>query len=245
VIPPNGIFMKGKHYEKRSPYVWSYIPFRNGTIMVEYSYPNDANQPALPAPLPVLKDSPVPPEQRREVRSKPNNEVPTDIVITYRGSSSTQTTLAFLAGDIGGLEKLDLSLGTDFFVGLDEFIAPMLFNETQDLFVSIDLVQWLGFPTAYNPFDTFVITAGGNDLLPGFLVSTSPIAFTTSGFVTDSPFTGMVQVVGNIDGQVMVPQPSTVALVGLGALGLLGYSWRGRKRSSMTVRGVCHGDRSG
>jgi hypothetical protein len=79
------------------------------------------------------------------------------------------------------------------------------------------LTQWLGNPTDFNPGDVYSINSGMNDLLPGFLIGTSPIVLGSDGFTTDHPFTGNVFVAATIDGET-VPEPGTILLLAAGLL---------------------------
>jgi hypothetical protein len=144
-------------------------------------------------------------------------------------------TLAFLEGSVGDLGEADLSLFTQAFVGDDEFLAPMLFDEdgAQNLFVAVDLMQWLNFGSSFQPGDEFLISNGVSPLLPGFLVSTSPIAFDPSlGFTTTTPANVLAVVGGLLDGQaVPTPHSPTFVLVA-GGIVSLGFAVARRARRS-------------
>jgi hypothetical protein len=158
---------------------------------------------------------------------------PTDYTVEVRLNTSdpTVTTLAFI-GQLNEnpiLTELDLSLLTEAFVGLNEFVVPSLSNANLDLFVGVNLTDWLSFPTSFTFGDSFDFINGVSSDLPGILVGTSPIVLDPElGFVTANPFSGSASVVGVIDGRV-VPGPGTGLLLGAGILSLLYREWR-RKR---------------
>jgi hypothetical protein len=102
----------------------------------------------------------------------------------------------------------------------------------QDLFVAVDLTQWLSF---FDPFSVgsspIFISNGTSSQLPGFLIATpmadgsSPITFDPNvGYTVADPsrlFSGNVVIGGVIDGHV-VPEPAvlTLLIIGLAALGV-------------------------
>lgn len=125
-------------------------------------------------------------------------------------------TLAFL-GDINGSPgMLDLSGAMDAFVGRDTFLAPLLGDPSgADLYVGIDLSQWLIEPPAsFSVGDMFSFVDGKSDALPGIIVGTSPVTFDSMAgeFVTSDPADGTFPVTGMIDGRV-VPEPSALVLM--------------------------------
>jgi hypothetical protein len=77
-------------------------------------------------------------------------------------------------------------------------------------------------------FTTVQITAGSNSVV--LAVETNATSFSTGGFVSiidgTTAFNNADQPAATIQS---VPEPSTMALAGLGALGLIGYSLRRRK----------------
>jgi hypothetical protein len=165
----------------------------------------------------------------------------TDVKIRYTLGDPvfTESTLAFLAGSPGDLTEADLSLGTSFFVEDAEFLVPMLYDKDgiQNLFVAVDLTQWLSFFTPFSVGEEFTISGGVSPLLPGFLVSTTEIGFDPAiGFTTNNPATLTVVAGGTIDGRT-VPFPSTAAMLtaGLAFLALL-TRWRRPHVSRNTSR---------
>lgn len=144
--------------------------------------------------------------------------------ITVRGSAGTETHLAFLGTVDGVFSALDLEAAAYLFAGEDEFFVPYLRPvadmDTLDLFVAVDLTQWLGLAGEFDPGDVFAISNGMSDVLPGISVATSPFSLGINGFESANPYSGEVVVTGTIDGH--IPEPTVLALLalGLGALGL-------------------------
>ncbi len=175
----------------------------------------------------------------------------TDYTIRYTVGDPffSDTTLAFVTGSPGNFEEADLGLMTDFFVGDAGFLVPELFDATsfagsslQDLFVAVDLTQWLSF---FQPFSAggppIHFSNGVNSALPGFLVArpmpdgTSPITFDPNvGYTAPDAFkfTGDVVIGGAIDGEtVAVPAPGTLTLVGAVILGWLSFTFARAEKS--------------
>lgn len=167
--------------------------------------------------------------------------------IVGSGSPATETDLAFLGLFNGVPGELTLGAALDMLLGDKEFFVPFLrpVNDaaTLPLFVGIDLTQWVGLDGGFTPGETFSLTNGVSDALPGVLVGTSPIALGLDGYETGTPFTGDVVATGTIDGGT-VPEPSSWALVLTGFIGL--GSLRQRRWLAVvgscrkTCQGLCH-----
>jgi hypothetical protein len=97
----------------------------------------------------------------------------------------------------------------------------MLRNESTDLFVAVDMVQWLSFQRSFVEGQSYTVNSFGMiDDLPGFLVGTSEITFGANGFETASPFSGgQVFVASVLDGQVPEPGTLLLAIIGIAAAG--------------------------
>jgi hypothetical protein len=107
------------------------------------------------------------------------------------------------------------------------------------LYENIDLTQWLsdytgpGFsmPDVGN---TFSISGGTDADLPGYSFGTAPMVFTPgSGWSNPDPLTDAVVVRAYVDGDVAVPEPATLALLGSGIAALIGSGglrWKKRAR---------------
>ena len=93
--------------------------------------------------------------------------------------------------------------------------APFFESETQELFVFVDLSQWLSSAQLFQPFEQISITDGLNDMLPGFLFSTSLIVTVGDQVVMQNWYTGSVVRVGIVDGET-IPEPGTLALLEIG-----------------------------
>ena len=224
------VVARGRH-ESLKLTTWSYVPFANGTIGVDASYAGN------PATRNVVTGLPVSPANANDGRVqgalKPPNETrdPTDYTVRFEsGNPATEMTLAF-PGEVDGVPgRLFLSLGFDLFGG--QIVVPMLVDAAQvdpvDLFVGVDLSEWLSFPTGFNAFDEFNIMNGESNELAGYLFSTSPLMTDSNGgFLTDNPFTGTVFVAGTVDGGT-VPEPATLVL--LASSGLAGLAALARRR---------------
>lgn len=143
------------------------------------------------------------------------------------------TTLGFLGQVDGAPGELDLGSALDLFSGSAESFFPMLTDPLGgDLFVGIDLTQFLSFEPTFHQGDMFNFVSGHSDLLPGVVVGTSPVTFdsATGEFTTAAPASGNFEVSGAIDGSAIgVPEPSTMMLLATGMAGLtllrrLGFS---------------------
>jgi hypothetical protein len=168
----------------------------------------------------------------------------TDYTVRYTVGDPffSDTTLAFVTGSPGSFEEGDLGLFTAFFTGDTSFLVPELFDAAsmagssmQDLFVAVDLTQWLSFPQPFSPGGPPIHFSNGiTSGLPGFLVArpladgSSPITFDpTAGFTAPDAFkfTGDAVISGIIDGEtVPAPAPGTLTLVGAASLGWLGLT---------------------
>lgn len=132
------------------------------------------------------------------------------------GSNLSSTTVAFLGTVDGVVSEVDLDAGMQL---LGSFVLPALQSDTADLFIGVDLTRLLGHstffgPLTFNPFENFTFNAGVSDMLPGFLVGTSPITLGLNGFETASLYNGTAFVIAVIDGE--IPEPSTLPLMGVG-----------------------------
>ncbi len=168
----------------------------------------------------------------------------TDYTVRYTVGDPffSDTTLAFVTGSPGSFEEGDLGLLTAFFTGDASFLVPELFDAAsmagssmQDLFVAVDLTQWLSFSQPFSPDGSPIHFSNGvASALPGLLVArpladgTSPITFDpTIGFTAPDAFkfTGDAVIGGIIDGEtVPAPAPGTLMLVGATILGWLVFT---------------------
>jgi len=90
-----------------------------------------------------------------------------------------------------------------------------------DIYVGVDLSEWTDSPALFSLGDVIPIIDGRNDtLLPGYLVSDSPIGYVSgTGWVASSPLTTNVVVTASRNGE-PIPEPATICLFGLGSLAL-------------------------
>jgi hypothetical protein len=151
----------------------------------------------------------------------------TDYELDATGSPTSHTTLAFLGKVNGTPSELDIDAATSIFTDSGTFLAPMFTHaSSSDLYVAVDLTQWLSAPASFmpNPGDTFTVGSDGtNPMLPGFLFSTTPITMAPGGgFMTTSPDAGDTVIDrATIDGE--IPEPTSLIPSGTGLLILLGY----------------------
>lgn len=217
---PPAILVKAKHSNVSQLPKWSFTPIaaRRGNLKVFASYPTDPEK----GPVNTIKGfAPGDTPPKGTLPNSDSGQSPSDVRIVVEYNPISDTTLAFVVTNPDGrLDKGDLSQLMDFFIGADTYLAPALFAEQgpQELFVAVDLSQWLSSPTAYKVNDRFVFENGVSNSLPGFLASTSPIRFDPEiGFVATTPYSGAVTVLGDIDGSVSgasdvsQPAPPSVA----------------------------------
>lgn len=161
---------------------------------------------------------------KRETLPKKDGKDPTDYVVVASGSATTETTLAYLGTieDDPAITELELAALTEMLAGPDGFVVPMLreLNAAVDLFVFVNLLQWLAAEATFSPLQTYDIEGGANDLLPGFFVSTTPVSMNLDGSFNGTPFSGLAFAAAAIDGHI-VPAPPTLALVAAAVLGLV------------------------
>jgi hypothetical protein len=113
---------------------------------------------------------------------------------------------------------------------MEAILIPVLVNlsSAEDLFVAVDLNEWLAAAPTLEIGNTVTVTSGEARELPGFLVGTVDIGLDPlTGFHSPSLFSGEVGVGGYYGLQVM-PEPATVALLAMGGLALLGFPRRGK-----------------
>jgi len=173
--------------------------------------------------------------------------------ISGSGSGLTDTHLAFL-GDVDDvLHEMDLGNAANFLAGQEEFFAPYLraTDEITDLFVAIDLTQWLISGADFTPGQVFDFDNGLCEDLPGVLVATTPISFVSGvGYVItagdsesdEGGYSGQAFAAGIIDGQ-QVPEPSTIFLLGGG--GLAFAIWRAGRGLARRIGRVASFDQPG
>jgi hypothetical protein len=175
----------------------------------------------------------VPPRTKAtsNVSESPKGTSPTDYhIIVDDPGFTTDTTLAFLVGSTGSFRMLDLGQASRSrgFIDDNEFLVPGLSSDTMDIYAAVNLSQWLSSLAPITPNQAITLTNGVSDLLPGFLVSASPIAFNmTSGFTASDLVSGTVYERAILDGSA-IPEPSTLALLGISILGVLAFRRRGR-----------------
>lgn len=194
-------------------------------------------QSAIPPQLPVKVDAEAKKKLEDLYKVKITDSNLVDYSVQVTGSPRSYTNLAFLGNDNGVLDMLDLGSAADLFAGRSGFILPELAHETDDIYVAVDLTQYLSAPIDFNYGDEFLFSGGVNESLAGFLVSSSPISYESGvGFYTDDGINARLYVRGGIDGH--APEPATLVLLLLPVLGFVGarrltghaevrMSWRG------------------
>ena len=103
------------------------------------------------------------------------------------------------------------------------FSAPML-TSSVDLFVGIDLNEWIPQSLSFVDGDLFDIVGGVSPELPGFIIGTSEVMFTSAaGFTTTDPYTGSAVASGALAGSLIdhIPEPKTSVLFLSGLILLL------------------------
>jgi hypothetical protein len=216
---------------------WSYSGSKPGTVVATASYPS-GNLEWFRGAYDPGPDPKNPNKIMGLYGQSANGEEATDTKLTVtRPANDPELSSAFIMGSPGSLFQAEISEALLSTIGLNEFDVPMLFNDSvSDIFAAVDLAKWLANPPVVNIGDVFSVTGGVSSSLPGFIVGTSPIRFSSdAGWITDNPFTGSVTAIALVDGSA-IPDLSPFWETGSGALGLflLRHIRRRRARSLMT-----------
>ena len=103
----------------------------------------------------------------------------TDAGIFEAGPPIASTLLGVIEGTPGDLSLSNLGDGLFSLIGFEEFLVPALSTENNDLFVGINLTEWLNDPRPFNEGDVFTFVDGKSMSLPGFVVGTSETTFSS------------------------------------------------------------------
>lgn len=125
----------------------------------------------------------------------------------------------------------------------NEFFMPDFFpvegGTLTDVFFGVDMAA-LGtagatFVGSHTFGDMITLTGSGTfDELPGYIFSSTPLVYAEGqGWTTVNPLAAGTQLefVG-FHAARAIPEPASLALLGVGALGVIGYSWRRKVRQS-------------
>lgn len=187
---------------------WSFNPVVPGTLTVSATFDAKPQEklfgPEAVGTGPVLGAN-------EDARRLPADA--TDWEYVFEASAATHMDLAFL-GDVNGAPgKLSLTAAFQFFEALlGPIEAPLFHDDAQELFIFVDLAQWLFDQYSFGVLEEIVVNAGFNDLLPGFFFSTAPIDFSGGLPVFANPYSGPATHVAKVDGGT-IGMPSTLALV--------------------------------
>jgi PEP-CTERM motif len=156
------------------------------------------------------------------VGAMPGGKQPDKRVVFSTSDNDPVLLEAAIAGSPGNFRQVELAQALLSLIGTREYETPMLAAPTGELYTGVDLFQWLLNPPPFQQGDGFDFVNGVNAELPGIIVGTSPIVFSSAtGLTTTDPYTGEVRVIGISDGSV-IPEPGTAMLFGLGLLGVAG-----------------------
>jgi hypothetical protein len=238
------ITITGKHEGALNPFQASFTNFAGVPLTGYYQASYGLVTPKNPIPDvgPQIPFDTVQPgtAAKSATLGKKDGKDPSDYVVVASGSARTETTLAFLGtvGDDPAITELELAPLTEM-LAPDGFLVPMLreITATVDLFVFVDLLQWLAAEGAFSPLQEYDISSGTSTLLPGFFVSTTPVAVGLDGSFLGTPYFGRAVAAGGIDGHAL-PAPPTLALVAVAALAaaLAARHPYGRRSATMTSR---------
>jgi len=248
-----------QHGKSNVRVVGQHIPTANGDFPVQVSFHNETTRKFSRVDVTPdyidYKDTKAPPVDGPEIHMAPNGlegndsrhvKLPENLadpkadyhLSSYRieaaSSPPTITDLAFLGEVDGTFGEMNMGAMFDLMLGtatmLAPYLRPLVGDDTQPLFVGIDLTQWVGLMGSFNPGDVFSLVNGMSDMLPGILVGTSPITLGADGYHTDNPYDGDVIVLASIDGG-RLPEPGIAGLVAL-ALAVLAALRRGSRRAA-------------
>jgi len=171
-----------------------------------------------------------------------------DYSLSASGSGQIVTTLGFMGSVDGTLNEMDMESALELFLeDGNDFFAPMFALESdppsETLYANVDLTQWLSDftgPGFSMPAvgDTFDISDGVSPDLPGYTFATSPFTFTPGSGLSSPDLLNDedVSVRAYIDGDVAVPEPATLALLGSGVAALIGSArlrWKKGTRGTL------------
>ncbi len=191
---------------------WSFEPdrFRQGQYVVTASYPTAPNERQVPPATSTRGSEQFGRGQGRVTGTlRPSTsagQAPTDWALEIAYNPRSVTTFAFVVmRPEGGLDKAPLGMMTRFLTEDGQYFAPVLMDvQEEDLHVAVDLTQWVLAAVPFAQDEQIDVVEGRADRLPGYLVSSSPVAFDgQAGFVSETPFTGTVVVSGTADGSIV------------------------------------------
>ncbi len=154
----------------------------------------------------------------------------------------SETAFGFVGGSSGSffLENyINSSLSNLAIINSNEFLAPLLFSSgrSTNLFIGIDLNQWIPSLTQFQAGDSFNFVNGISSSLPGVIVGTTPVSFSSSvGWFTANPYTGSGFVIAASDGDTIPEPSSTLGFLALGTLGAASTLKRQLKPSKSTEK---------
>jgi hypothetical protein len=148
------------------------------------------------------------------------------ILIALTHISGTNTATIILTADAGGKPGATIESFTA--NNLPQFgttgNSPETLNSTLHPLLQAGTQYWVVASAASPTLDEWNLNSTADFGLHGTNTN-------GAGFVTDNDSRGAFEVTGTLTQAVAVPEPSTLALLGLGALGLVGYRWRRRRQS--------------
>jgi hypothetical protein len=178
-----------------------------------------------------------------------NGQTITDIETTVGGKLASNTDAGFFDPKGGGLASLATALASAGYgnrlLDYPAFSSDLGQGNPPPLYIGVDLQKWVSgggtvadgdVGSIYQVTDSVATallsgTGPGVDALSGFFFSSTPLTAGSTAYL-GTPFTGEVEIGSISETGLAVPEPSSVALCGLGAIGLVGYA---RKRQKARV----------